>query len=221
MKMRKPIPAFPALGVRARQSAFVLAYVGMAALTAFSAILAKEAGNAPVLAGIEGVRVATASHSGVAPLPHVGQATIELNTFDDLPPAPPEYPPDTRWFDGRPVRPAGTMTMVVTGYSPDWRSCGPFADGKTATLHSVETNGHQLVAADTSVLPYGSLITIPGYSSNKIVPVLDCGGAIKGRRLDVLFPTHEQARQWGVKKLTVTIWKYADGKPAVNPRKLR
>ncbi len=51
--------------------------------------------------------------------------------------------------------------------------------------------------------------------------MLDCGGAIKGRRLDVLFPTHEQARQWGVRKIPVVVWEYADGKPADDPRKQR
>ncbi len=52
-------------------------------------------------------------------------------------------------------------------------------------------------------------------------PVLDCGGRIKGSRLDVLFPTHEQARAWGVRKLRITVWEYADGKPAEDPRRLR
>lgn len=129
--------------------------------------------------------------------------------------------PRTRWFNGRPIRPARQMWMVVTGYSPDARSCGDSADGITATLHSVETNGFKLVAADPRVLPYGSMLSVPGYDENLVVPVLDCGGAIKGSRLDLLFPTHEQARAWGKKKVLVTVWEYADGKPAGNPRKLR
>ncbi|MDX2132748.1 MAG: 3D domain-containing protein [Planctomycetota bacterium] len=129
--------------------------------------------------------------------------------------------PNVRWFNGRPVRPARVMEMVVTAYSPDWRSCGDSADGKTATLHSVETNGHALVAADPKVLPYGSMLTIPGYDNGRIVPVLDCGGAIKGRRLDVLYPTHERARRWGRQKLQVIVWEYADGAPRENPRKER
>ncbi len=126
-----------------------------------------------------------------------------------------------RWFDGRPARPARQYWMTVTGYSPDERSCPGTADGLTATLHSVDTNNMKLVAADTSILPYGSMVSIPGYDDARIVPVLDCGGAIKGRRLDLLFPTHEQARQWGKKRLLVTVWEYCDGKPAENPRKLR
>lgn len=129
--------------------------------------------------------------------------------------------PEIRWFNGRPVRPARQMTMEVTAYSPDWRSCGDSDDGITATLHSVETNGHALVAADPKVLAYGSLLTIPGYDQGRIVPVLDCGGAIKGKRLDVLYSTHARARQWGRRTLKVTVWEYADGKPPDEPRKAR
>lgn len=127
----------------------------------------------------------------------------------------------TRWFNGRPIRPARTITMTVTAYSPDARSCAGSDDGITATLHSVWTNGFKLVAADPKLLPYGSMLTVPGYDDGQVVPVLDCGGAIKGRRLDVLFPTHEQARKWGVRKIPVVVWEYADGKPADNPRKFR
>jgi 3D (Asp-Asp-Asp) domain-containing protein len=111
--------------------------------------------------------------------------------------------------------------MTVTAYAPDAASCGEFADGQTATLHSVSTNAGALVAADPRVLPYGSMITVPGYAEGDIVPVLDCGGAIKGERLDVLYPTHKRARQWGVQRIAVTVWEYADGLPAPDPRRVR
>ncbi len=116
-------------------------------------------------------------------------------------------------FNGRSVRPARTVRMLVTAYSPDAQSCGEFADGITASGYSVKTNGMSLVAADTTLLPFGTMLSIPGYDEGYIVPVLDRGGAITGNHLDVLFPTHEQALQWGVQHLDVTIWEYADGKP--------
>jgi 3D (Asp-Asp-Asp) domain-containing protein len=120
---------------------------------------------------------------------------------------------DIRWFDGRPVRPAGTRRMTVTAYSPDERSCSPFADGFTASGYSVWTNGMKMVAADEAVLAFGSLVSIPGYHEGQPVPVLDRGGRIRGDRLDVLLPTHEQALAWGVRAIDVVIWEYADGKP--------
>jgi 3D (Asp-Asp-Asp) domain-containing protein len=111
--------------------------------------------------------------------------------------------------------------MTVTAYSPDSRSCGDSADGITSSIHNVYTNAMKLVAADSKVLPLGSIISVPGYDSEHIVPVLDRGGAIKGYRLDVLFPTHEQARKWGVRHIPVTVWEYADGKPKGDFRKIR
>lgn len=123
-----------------------------------------------------------------------------------LEPAP-MPPADTiAWFDGRPARPVRAVYLRVTAYAPDARSCGDFADGLTASLKSVWTNNGHLVAADTRVLPFGTMLSIPGYAGDRIVPVLDRGGAIKGGRLDVMFPTHRAALEWGVRRLPVVIW---------------
>jgi 3D (Asp-Asp-Asp) domain-containing protein len=218
-----------------------LGVLGAVAITVGSAIGAKEmqarSHAAPLMAEVS----LFGASSTPQILPTAAEAAAELDAIDGLdeieiasapgeatPPSnlPAELlryaaDPEVRWFDGRPVRPAQKMWMTVTGYSPDEQSCGPYADGMTATLHSVKTNNMRLVAADPKVLAYGSMLTIPGYADQTIVPVLDCGGAIKGSRLDLLFPTHEAARQWGRKKVLVTVWAYADGKPAVNPRTLR
>ncbi|MEY3025331.1 MAG: Cell wall-binding protein YocH precursor [Planctomycetota bacterium] len=122
-------------------------------------------------------------------------------------------PTEMASYNGRPIRPVATMRMRVTAYSPDERSCGASADGITASGYSVFVNGGCLVAADPKVLPLGSLVSVPGYHGGAVVPVLDVGGAIKGERLDVLYPTHERAILWGVQDLVVTVWDYADGKP--------
>jgi 3D (Asp-Asp-Asp) domain-containing protein len=116
----------------------------------------------------------------------------------------------TARFNGRPLRKVKTLSMLVTAYSPDERSCGKSADGITASGYSVWTNGMKMVAADTRILPMGSLVSVPGYHEGKPVPVLDRGGKIKGHRLDLLYPTHEIARRWGAQRLTVTVWAYAD-----------
>lgn len=115
------------------------------------------------------------------------------------------------YYDSRPVRPVRVMTMVVTAYSPDARSCAPFDDGITASGYSVWTNGMKIIAADRK-LPFGTLLSVPGYNGNRPTPVLDRGAAIRGNRLDVLFPSHREARKWGRKKLLVTLWEYADNR---------
>jgi 3D (Asp-Asp-Asp) domain-containing protein len=192
---------------------------GVALFTvATSAVWAKRGGlefSAPALAAVEHVSGAekTASKPVVeappAPAPETfatpaPEFTVERVEIID--PADAEV----RYFDGRAVRPVKVIWMVTTAYSPDERSCGKWADGITASNRSVWTNGMKLVAADTKVLKMHSLISIPGYHDAEIVPVLDRGGAIKGNRLDLLYPTHERALQWGVQRLPVTVYEYAD-----------
>lgn len=59
------------------------------------------------------------------------------------------------------------------------------------------------IAADAS-LPFGTIVFIPGYGYGRVE---DRGGAIKGEKLDLWFPTHGMAKQWGRKKMAVKIWK--------------
>ncbi len=113
-------------------------------------------------------------------------------------------------FNGRPLRKVKQLNMLTTAYSPDEKSCGKWADGFTASGYSVWTNGMKLVAADTNLLPFGTIVTIPGYNNGNPVQVLDRGGKIKGHRLDLLYPTHEIALQWGAQRLEVEVWEYAD-----------
>ncbi len=121
-----------------------------------------------------------------------------------------QAPEPIAYFDGRPLRRVKQLTMLTTAYSPDERSCGKWADGFTASGYSVWTNGMKLVAADTRILPFGTLVSIPGYNDGKPVPVLDRGSKIKGYRLDLLYPTHEAALKWGAQRLTIDVWEYAD-----------
>jgi 3D (Asp-Asp-Asp) domain-containing protein len=68
----------------------------------------------------------------------------------------------------------------------------------------VSYNGGRFVAADTNVLPFNTKLMIPGYDG-AAVEVIDRGGAIKGNKLDVYFPTHEEALQWGRQQLDVVV----------------
>jgi len=96
-----------------------------------------------------------------------------------------------------------TITAEVTAYCPCEKCCGKFADGTTASGRVI-FKGDKFCAADKSI-PFGTMITIPDYGT---VPVLDRGGAITGSRIDVFFPDHQQALNWGRRKMTVKIWNY-------------
>jgi 3D (Asp-Asp-Asp) domain-containing protein len=200
-------------------------FCALAAMTAISAAMVKDASHMPALASVSlrgpdntAVEIIPAAvRQAPAPIP-VAPTPAEVARAERM---IERISAETRWFNGRPVRPARILWMQVTAYSPDARSCGKWADGHTATLHSVETNGGNLVAADTRLFPFGSMFSIEGYAEGQIVPALDRGGAIKGYHIDLLMPTHAQAMRWGDKRMPVVVWEYADGKPLDDPRKFR
>lgn len=222
--------------VQFRVAVLLVTGAGLAALLVVGAGLALHAGYVAWRERARPVSLMVLDDGSVveAPAPAPLQALTAAGEADDAdddateaPPAPVVSLPSVRpsleqppargpalrgqpMFDGRPIRKVASVRMLVTAYSPDKRSCGPNARGITASGKSVWTNAMRLVAADTRLLPFGSLIAVPGYHAGKPVPVLDRGGAIKGRRLDVLFPTHEEARAWGKRYITVTVWDYAD-----------
>ena len=96
------------------------------------------------------------------------------------------------------------VMMEVTAYCPCPKCCGPNAAGITASGKDVRYNAGRFVAADSS-FRFGTKLLIPGYSGGEQVEVIDRGGAIKGNKLDVFFPTHEQALQWGRRHIAVTV----------------
>ena len=94
--------------------------------------------------------------------------------------------------------------MLVTAYCPCRECCGPNARGITASGRPVSFNGGRFVAADRA-MSFNTRLQIPGYANGQAVPVLDRGGAIKGNKLDVYFPPHAEARQWGRRFIPVTV----------------
>lgn len=124
------------------------------------------------------------------------------------PPAAPKI--ETKMYKGEKYRYVKTIRMRVTAYAADPRCCWPYDGTTTASGLSVKTNNGKLVAADTSVIPFHDLVSIPGYNSASPVPVLDRGGAIKGARLDVLLPSYDQAKAWGSRMIDVKIYEPVD-----------
>ena len=88
-------------------------------------------------------------------------------------------------------------TYRVSAYCPEECCCEEWADGFTAS--GVPAVG-KIIAAPSNI-PFGTKMNIPGYG---LAVVQDRGGAIKGNRLDILFPTHFLAKKWGVKMLEIT-----------------
>ncbi len=82
--------------------------------------------------------------------------------------------------------------------------CEPYAhicgtgDGLTATGEPVRPG---IVAVDPRVIPYGSIVVIDGVE----YLAADCGGSIKGKRIDVAVLTHAEAIEMGVKYAEVFV----------------
>ena len=62
----------------------------------------------------------------------------------------------------------------------------------------------KLIAVDPKVIKLGTKVWVEGYGE---AIAGDTGGAIKGNKIDVLFPTEKQAREWGRKKVKIRIMK--------------
>ena len=83
-------------------------------------------------------------------------------------------------------------TFRLTAYCACAECCGQWADGITYT--GTEATPDRTVAVDPTVIPLGSTVLIDGQE----YVAEDIGGAIKGARIDIFFPTHQAALQFGV-----------------------
>lgn len=82
--------------------------------------------------------------------------------------------------------------FTLTAYCGCEKCCGK-SDRITATgAYAVEG---VTIAVDPAVIPYGSLVDIEGIGT---FVAEDCGGAIKGNKIDIYFERHEDALKFGI-----------------------
>jgi 3D (Asp-Asp-Asp) domain-containing protein len=89
--------------------------------------------------------------------------------------------------------PVKIIYCEITAYSPTVAECdaSPLA---TASGKRVYVGG---IAADLSILPFGSRVLIPDYNGGKPCTVIDTGRAIRGNKLDVFFWNPQDSVNWG------------------------
>jgi len=109
--------------------------------------------------------------------------------------------------------------VVATGYCPCGKCCGwhrnwlgipvysaGLSKGKrkhvgiTASGSKAQTG---TIAADTRIYPFGTVMYVEGYGYGRVE---DRGGDIKGQHIDLYFPSHRQALQWGRRNARVAVW---------------
>ena len=59
-----------------------------------------------------------------------------------------------------------------------------------------------MIAVDPKVIPLGSKVHVEGYG---YAVAADTGGAIKGNKIDVFFPSKQDAINWGRKTIKIKV----------------
>ncbi len=89
------------------------------------------------------------------------------------------------------------LTMEATAYCPN--GCCGSAHGRTATGRRAE---YGVVAVDPRVIPLGTALYVDRYG---FAIAADTGRLIKGRRIDLCFPTHREASRFGRRRVRVLV----------------
>jgi 3D (Asp-Asp-Asp) domain-containing protein len=89
--------------------------------------------------------------------------------------------------------------MEATAYTASCEGCS----GITATGINLKENPNaKIISVDPTIIPLGSKVYVEGYGE---AIAGDTGGAIKGNKIDVFIPSQQDAINFGVKQLKVTI----------------
>ena len=84
--------------------------------------------------------------------------------------------------------------FVITAYcSEDYPHICNDGEAIYTATGTVATAG-RTIAVDPNIIPYGTEVEIEGVG---VRIAEDCGGAIKGNRIDLLFDTHQEALNFG------------------------
>ncbi len=129
------------------------------------------------------------------PIPSPAPATTAAATTTTAAPTPSPTPsPSPAPTPPVPTSaPDGTRTLVVDAVAYHLL-------GKTASGLPV---GVGVIAVDPQVIPLGTRVFVPGYGP---AVAADVGSAIKGNIIDLWMPTTAQARAWGRRTVTITIY---------------
>ncbi len=101
-----------------------------------------------------------------------------------------------------PITVTGKIRVTATAYD----NC-PICTGKTRdhpafgiTSSGVPATPDRTVAVDPQVIPIGTWVYIEGLG---VYRAEDTGSAIRGNRIDIFMPTHEEALNFGIQELDV------------------
>lgn len=103
---------------------------------------------------------------------------------------------------GKKLSYSGVLSCVATAYTTERQSWKRTATGTTARVGAI--------AVDPRVIPYGTrmyIVSADGSITYGVATAEDCGGGIKGKRIDLFFDTYYECIQFGVRNCTVYLLK--------------
>ena len=107
--------------------------------------------------------------------------------------------------DVQAAKPVSLGEFKLTAYCPCEKCCGIWASNRPDDVVygaiGEELKEGYSIAVDPTVIPYGTEVIING----KTYKAQDCGGAIKGNRIDVYINNHNDALEFGVKYAEVFV----------------
>ena len=141
-------------------------------------------------------------------------AKVELSRESEI--AEPKIKPKTSTPDFK-VAASESKTNAREFSLPDADLGSPMTFHATAyALKGRTRNGTNVrrgvVAADPRVLPLGSVVQIKAGKYTGVYTVHDTGGRIKGNIIDVWVPSNHEARQFGRKKVQLSVLKLGSSK---------
>lgn len=89
--------------------------------------------------------------------------------------------------------------VTATAYTPNCAGCSGIS---AAGLNLRANPDMKVIAVDPKVIPLGTKVWVEGYGN---AVAADTGGAIKGKKIDVLVPTTSKAKNWGRKKVRIKV----------------
>ena len=93
------------------------------------------------------------------------------------------------------------LTVSASAYTANCTKCS----GKTAIGIDLKKNPNvKVISVDPKVIKLGTKVYVEGYG---YAIAGDTGGSLKGNKIDVFIPSQKNAQKWGVKTVTVKVYK--------------
>jgi 3D (Asp-Asp-Asp) domain-containing protein len=98
------------------------------------------------------------------------------------------------------------MEFKATAYVSDCDGCTGITKSGYAVRNTIYSpEGYRVIAVDPNIIPLGSIVEIEVNGETFTAKAMDIGGAIKGRKIDLLTGSVSEAYEWGVQEVRLRV----------------